>query len=268
MARDTGCSTGVAPRKRQTKSWGSYAGKDISPGRLKQLKATKSGKVKYMSKPKLLDLFCGAGGAAMGYHRAGFEVVGVDIKPQPHYPFEFYQADALEFSLVGYDAYHASPPCQRYSTMTKKWGRQNNHPDLIAVVRDVLSAIGCVYVIENVVGSPLINPLMLCGTMFGLGSGEYKLRRHRLFEISSGILFPPASCCHTGKALPVYGHAGGKSKRDGLTFPGTDTWRGGMGIDWMSGNELAEAIPPAYTEYIGNLLIKEIVANQHSLRLV
>lgn len=212
-----------------------------------------------MSKPRLLDLFCGAGGAAMGYHRAGFEVVGVDIKSQPHYPFEFIQADALTYPLDGFDAYHASPPCQRYSTMTKKWGRSNNHPDLIGPVREKLQAIKVPYVIENVEGAPLINPVMLCGSMFRLGSGKYNLRRHRLFECSWGILFPPASCNHKGLALPVYGHAGGKSNRDGLQFPGTDAWREGMGIDWMTGKELAEAIPPAYTEYIGKYLMQEVM---------
>jgi len=214
-------------------------------------------------KPKLLDLFCGDGGAAMGYHRAGFEVVGVDNKPQPHYPFEFIEADweePLGYLPVLWERenipymVHTSPPCQRYSTMTKKWGRQEQHPDLISAVREELQALDCIYVIENVSTAPLISPVMLCGTMFGLHSGEYWLRRHRLFE-SNVFIFAPASCFHTGKALPVYGHAGGKSKRDGLTFPGTDAWREGMGIDWMTGNELAEAIPPAYTEYIGKYLI-------------
>lgn len=258
-------------------------------------------------KPRLLDLFCGAGGAAMGYYRAGFEVVGVDIKPQPHYPFEFVQADWLEVLRylpglwerdgVKY-AVHASPPCQRYSTMTKKWGRQNNHPDLVEEVREELQALEVPYVIENVEGAPLINFVMLCGSMFGLGAiaeyhcdcggypfeyelgkygcpnccgegkailkNKYQLRRHRLFECSFGMVFPPAACCHQGLALPVYGHAGGQSKRDGLKFPGTDAWREGMGVDWMTGNELAEAIPPAYTEYIGKYLIQAVMATQWS----
>ena len=250
-------------------------------------------------KPRLLDLFCGAGGAAMGYSKAGFEVVGVDIKPQPHYPFEFIQADWVEplnylpslWERNGEPyAVHASPPCQRYSTMTAKWGRQEQHPDLIEPVRQALQDLECTYVIENVATAPLINPVMLCGSMFGLFAGEeyqcscgyffkkelgkygcpncngtesaeltkrYQLRRHRLFE-SNVFMFPPAPCSHTKQALPVYGHAGGKSKRDGLSFPGTDVWREGMGIDWMTGNELAEAIPPAYTEFIGKYLMREI----------
>ena len=143
--------------------------------------------------------------------------------------------------------------------MTAKWGRQQEHPDLIADVRSLLEGTGKVYVIENVLGAPLFTPLMLCGTMFGLHSGEYKLRRHRLFE-SHIFLFPPAPCAHTGKALPVYGHAGGSSKRDGLTFPGVAAWREGMGIDWMTQSELAEAIPPAYTEYIGKYLLEAVRA--------
>lgn len=206
-------------------------------------------------KPRLLDLFCGAGGASMGYHRAGFEVVGVDVNPQPRYPFEFIQADAMTFPLEGFDAIHASPPCQRYSTMTKKWGRSGEHPDLVAPVREALEDIGTPYVIENVPGAPLREPLMLCGSMFGLGAQGYQLRRHRNFETNSGTIWPPAMCSHQGQPLPVYGHAGGRSKRDGLTFPGTDAWREGMGIDWMTGKELAESIPPAYTTFIGEQLM-------------
>lgn len=213
---------------------------------------------------RVLDLFCGAGGAAMGYHRAGFEIVGVDIRPQPRYPFEFIQADWEEALSVLPGLWeregapyviHASPPCQRYSPMTKKWGREGDHPDLIDPVREAIEAISpWAYVIENVPKAPLISPLMLCGSMFGLGAQGYQLQRHRMFEISMEM-FAPASCAHVGQPLPVYGHAGGRSKRDGLKFPGTDAWREGMGIDWMIGKELAEAIPPAFTEYIGRKLL-------------
>lgn len=219
--------------------------------------------------PLLLDLFCGAGGAAMGYHRAGFEVVGVDINPQPHYPFEFIEADWEEplhylLGLWGRDgrpyAIHASPPCQRYSTMTKKWGREDDHPDLVAAVRQAIfdltdpGATAVPYVIENVPGAPLWEPMMLCGSMFALESQGYKLYRHRIFESNFWIL-PPAMCNHDRPALPVYGHAGGRSRRDGLTFPGTDAWREGMEIDWMTGKELAESIPPAFTEHIGRAIL-------------
>ena len=204
----------------------------------------------------------------MGYRRAGFEVLGVDIEPQPHYPFEFVQ-DGWEAALevlperferegIPY-AIHASPPCQAYSSMTKRWGRSGEHPDLIAAVRERLVKVGAPYVIENVVGAPLLDPVMLCGTMFGLGIAgtDYRLRRHRLFETSFPTPWPPASCAHTGRAVAVYGHAGGTSKRDGLRFTGTNGWREAMGIDWMTGSELAEAIPPAYTEWIGRRVLTE-----------
>jgi DNA (cytosine-5)-methyltransferase 1 len=217
-------------------------------------------------RPRLLDLFCGAGGAAMGYHRAGFDVVGVDINPQPHYPFEFIQSDWSEPLMVLPGLWeregvpyviHASPPCQTYSVMTKKWGRSGDHPDLVDPVREHLELIGAPFVLENVMGAPLRDPLMLCGSMFGLGSGTYQLRRHRIFEGGGGFVpgWAPSTCNHRGSALPVYGHAGGRSKRDGLIFPGTNAWREGMGIDWMTGKELAEAIPPAFTEWIGAQLI-------------
>jgi len=220
-------------------------------------------------RPRLLDLFCGAGGAAMGYYRAGFDVVGVDVNPQPHFPFEFIHADweeplrylpgLWEREGVPY-AIHASPPCQHYSTMTKKWGREDDHPDLVDEVRAAIfevidpGAEAIPYVIENVPGAPLWEPMMLCGTMFALESQGYGLQRHRIFE-SNIFLMPPAMCYHHLPALPVYGHAGGRSKRDGLKFPGIDAWREGMGIDWMTGKELAEAIPPAFTEHVGRQIM-------------
>lgn len=233
-----------------------------------------------MDKPRLLDLFCGAGGAAMGYSRAGFYVVGVDIKPQPHYcGDEFYQADALEFFVKHgseYDAVHASPPCQRFSAMTKRWGkqRQDIHPDLVAGTRVLLQLSGKPYVIENVLGAPLrYATLLLCGTMFGLQTKEgNQLRRHRIFEVSFPVGLTPPCQHNNGSAvgvygggqhplrrkpatIGVYGHAGGSSVRDGLEQFGTDARREAMGIDWMTGNELSEAIPPAYTEYIGKQLL-------------
>lgn len=203
--------------------------------------------------PVLLDLFCGAGGASAGYAEAGFEVIGIDINPQPNYPFKFIQADALDDRNwpLNVDAIHASPPCQHYSQMTKRWGTEDNHPDLIPPLRELLDEFGLHYVIENVENAPLDANLMLCGSMFGL-----KVRRHRLFETTFEI--PQPLCDHKtqGKVIGVYGHAGGSSKRDGLKFSGTDLWREAMEIPWMTGKELAEAIPPAYTEYIGRQLIK------------
>lgn len=214
------------------------------------------------SKAKLLDLFCKAGGASVGYARAGFEVVGVDIEPQPHYPFEFHQADALTYPLEGFDAYHASPPCQRYSSITKQHGVEvvESHPDLIMPIRNRLVATGKDYIIENVPGAKkeLINPFMLCGTMFMLESGEYHLRRHRYFECSFDIYFAPASCHHIGLPLSVYGHPGGSSCRDHVKMGYSEDWRVGMDIDWMTIEELAQAIPPAYTEYIGLHLMRHL----------
>jgi len=232
-------------------------------------------------KPKLLDLFCKAGGTSVGYARAGFEVEGVDIEPQPHYPFKFYQADALEFSLDGYDAYAASPPCQKFSVMTNgRWqDRVPNHPDLIQPVRERLIATGKPFVIENVPGARhlLINPIMLCGTAFNLGTKQgNQLRRHRYFELSFSFNEFLPQCQHNrGSVIGVYGggqhplwrkpatigvwgHAGGSSNRDGLVQFGTDARREAMGIDWMTGNELSEAIPPAYTEYIGRYLLEAV----------
>jgi len=208
-------------------------------------------------KPRILDLFCGAGGAAMGYARAGFEVVGVDLKPQPRYPFEFHQGDALEF--LGdhgreFDAIHASPPCQAYvrSGMVAKDGR---HPRLIDPVRFDLNEVGRPWVIENVPGAPLRTQVILCGSMFGLG-----VRRHRLFESNSSIfgLVPP--CNHSKPITGVYGHCHGKGgawHNGNKTMLPSDlaTWSREMGIDWMNERELALAIPPAYTEWIGKRLL-------------
>jgi DNA (cytosine-5)-methyltransferase 1 len=187
----------------------------------------------------------------MGYHRAGWEVVGVDIEPQPNYPFEFHQADALEFPLDGFDAIHASPPCQRYTRGAKRFGTTDRHPDLIAATRERLIEAGVPYVIENVDGAAddLINPMMLCGTMFGLG-----VIRHRLFE-TSFLIKQPRHHDHLRRVGDGYetvtGHAGGSSKRDGWKSGGVASWRAAMGIDWMTGDELAQAIPPAYAEYVG-----------------
>lgn len=203
-----------------------------------------------MKKPKLLDLFCGAGGASMGYYRAGFEVVGVDIVPQPNYPFEFYQADALEFPLDGFDAYHASPPCQAYSRLTEKRFRLN-HPDLIDSVREKLN-YRKLFVIENVpdAKNKLLHPIMLCGTMFGL-----KVYRHRYFEIFPEIFDLQVPCNHHKNPVLISGTTRRKSGRIENCI---NEKRQAIGIDWMTGKELDQAIPPAYTEYIGKYLIQQI----------
>ncbi len=226
-----------------------------------------------IDRPRLLDLFCGAGGAAMGYHRAGFEVVGVDIKPQPHYPFEFHQADAMTYPLDGFDAYHASPPCQGYIHL-KRGEDLNDYPLLIDDVRLKLIDTRKPFVIENVPAAKelLVNPLLLCGTMFGL-----PIWRHRYFEMSPPI-YPLLNTCNhklgtiefEGEKImiPVFISAGGDGK-DGVR-PSRQgiRWRPrqkhelrcrAMGIDWMTTRaELTEAIPPAYTEYIG-LQLMEVV---------
>jgi DNA (cytosine-5)-methyltransferase 1 len=226
-------------------------------------------------KPRLLDLFCGAGGASMGYHRAGFEVVGVDIKPQPNYPFPFIQADALDF-LIDYmyartdlvdppDTIHASPPCQRYSKMTGRWtGASKFHPDLVGITRELLESTGLPYIIENVEGAPLRQPITLCGRSFGLS-----IRRHRLFELSDfDIPLIPPCACGGSPALQVNGHPGGSSTRDPKArFGGTEEWKTGLGIDWMTGAEMAEAIPPAYTEFIGEHLLEYLGRYTETLKL-
>jgi DNA (cytosine-5)-methyltransferase 1 len=201
--------------------------------------------------PRLLDLFGGAGGAGMGYRQAGWEVVGVDIHPQPRYPFEFHQSDALKFLLEHheeFDAFHASPPCQAWTKAQRL--QKNDHPDFIAATRSAFELIGKPWVIENVPDSPLINPVELCGCMFS-GLGTY---RPRLFETSFGICQPPHQE-HLAKTTKM-----GRSPRDGEymhvvgNFSGVDKAREAMGIPWMTRDELAESIPPSYTEYIGLLL--------------
>lgn len=212
-----------------------------------------------MSRPALLDLFCGAGGATEGYRRAGFDVLGVDVRPRPRYRGDdFVQADALEYvRLMGwaFTAIHASPPCQRYSVATPV-ERRDDHPDLIDAVRDALQATGRPWVIENVRRAPLRGSLMLCGSMFGLN-----LVRHRYFEASGPWLSPfgPASCHHRRGMVTVTGHSGYR-----LLGPRpcervrSSVGEVAMGIDWMSRAELAQAIPPAYTEWIGRQL-REVV---------
>ena len=140
-------------------------------------------------RPRLLDLFCGAGGAAVGYHRAGFDVVGVDIKPQPHYPFEFHQADALTYPLEGFDAIHASPPCQAYSATMRATGSADRHPDLLHVVQRRLTDHGGRWVVENVDGAPFDWAFALCG--WGLGM---PFHRHRFFRLDTWALVPSTGC--------------------------------------------------------------------------
>jgi DNA (cytosine-5)-methyltransferase 1 len=207
-------------------------------------------------RPLLLDLFCGQGGAAEGYYRAGFDVVGVDINPQPRYPYEFHQADALTFSLDGFDAVHASPPCQAHSDLQKQSKRE--YRDFIPAVRARLKASGLFYVIENVEGASLIDPVVLCGTMFpGL-----RVIRHRLFESNYPLQQPdhpahPLVFTHD-KRKAHYGRLNQDESYVQVTGGGNCTVankRAAMGVPWMTGTGANEAIPPAYTEYIGRQLI-------------
>lgn len=215
-----------------------------------------------MSRPRILDLFCGAGGAGMGYHRAGFDVVGVDLHPQKNYPFEFHQGDALKFLLEHwreFDAYHASPPCQAFTNAQRIQG--NDHPDFITATRETFELIGAAdgakkwlrrkkWVIENVVGAPLFNRTTLCGSMFGL-----RTYRHRWFE-TSFVVYAPAHPGHTAPNAKM-----GRAPKPGEfmhvvgNFSGVKQAREAMGIDWMTRDELRESIPPAYTRFIGRQLI-------------
>jgi DNA (cytosine-5)-methyltransferase 1 len=224
---------------------------------------------------KLLDLFCCAGGAAMGYYRAGFtEIVGVDIAPQPRYPFEFVRGDALEYLTQHgheFDAIHASPPCQAYSEATPMQHR-GNHPDLIEPTRKALQTTGKPYVIENVENARhlLINPVKLCGSMFGL-----YFWRHRYFEINPSVfaLLPP--CWHRHRKVtatidgeqriiqtPILCTGGGdgqtSSRRTHRPRQPVVEIRWATDLHWMTQQELSEAIPPAYTEWIGRHLMEHI----------
>jgi DNA (cytosine-5)-methyltransferase 1 len=236
-----------------------------------------------MTRPILLDLFCGAGGAAMGYHRAGFDVVGVDIAPQPHYPFEFHLADALTFPLDGFDAIHASPPCQHYSIMNNlPWLRLRETWDSIPPTRERLTAATVPWIIENVDGAPL-DRFFLCGAMFGLRFEDgTPIYRHRLFETSPDFfLLAPGHPKHTAKVTSPERNAKGnvssglrrrvlssagirEISRQGVPGKASKAtlarFGGALGIDWMSGPEVGQAIPPAYTEWIGAQLLRAIGA--------
>lgn len=204
-----------------------------------------------MSSPRALDLYCGAGGASVGYHRAGFEIVGVDCVHQKNYPFEFIQADGLTYLADHgheYDFIHESPPCQKFSTTQVIWGRE--YLDLLTPTREALMDSGTPYVIENVVGAPMVSPIRLCGLMFHL-----RVYRHRLFE-SNLLLFEPEHPRHTEKAAKV-----GRQPAEGQImsiaghFANIAAAREAMGISWMKRDELAQAIPPAYTFYVGRQVL-------------
>lgn len=214
-----------------------------------------------MSKPRLLDLFSCAGGAGVGYARAGFDVVGVDIDPQPNYPYEHHVGDALQYLAKhgkDFDAIHASPPCQGYTALKAVHG--NPWPLLIEPVRDLLEQIEKPYVIENVQGAPIRRDMVLCGEMFGL-----RVLRHRYFELGNWTGTAPDHLPHRGRVagwrhgqyydgpyFAVYGNGGGKGT--------VAQWQDAMGIGWTNDRrELAEAIPPAFTHHIGTQLLAALV---------
>lgn len=215
-------------------------------------------------RPRLLDLFAGAGGCSVGYERAGFEVVGVDNEPHPDYPFRFVLADALDVLSDGeflntFDVVHASPPCQAYSDLHHL--SDAAHPDLVAPVRDALRAWGGLYVIENVEGSPLAGALTLCGSEFDLwadcGDGvRRQLRRHRLFE-SNAWLMGAGGCMHRGQPIGVYGTGGGGQMTRGYKGNLTES-RQATGAYWMNRSDVSQCVPPAYTEHIGSQLLATI----------
>jgi DNA (cytosine-5)-methyltransferase 1 len=196
-------------------------------------------------RPRLLDLFCCAGGAAMGYHRAGFDVVGVDINPQPRYPFEFHQGDANEWPLDGFDVIHASPPCQDHSVSSALHDGEHGTGWMLDHTIARLRASGLPFIVENVGGAEMPSALTLCGTVFGLG-----LHRHRRFETSFAVMSPgcdPSRVRYRGRDADVFGH-----------HSNTDRVRTEWGVDWMTRDEISQCIPPAFTEWIGAQLLEHL----------
>jgi DNA (cytosine-5)-methyltransferase 1 len=233
-----------------------HAAHDITASGLWSLRGGK------VSQPLLFDLYCGAGGASMGYSLAGFDVIGVDIAPQPNYPFPFIQAHVLSLNAsltVGAAFIHASPPCQAFTKAQTIQGR--DHADLLTPTRDWLSHTGTPFIIENVPGAPMRAHVELCGSMFGL-----QVRRHRWFEFEPQRMMLAPPCRHVweaGSPVGVYGHTGGVSTREGHRKSGNHgwlkaDWERAMGIDWMSRDELAQAVPPAYTRWIGSHILRAI----------
>ena len=224
---------------------------------------------------RILDLYCAGGGAAMGYARAGFIPVGVDINRQPNYPFPFIQGDAIRvlsellydeigvevdgqmLTIRDFDAIHASPPCQRYTRKSANWGRARTsvieHPDLLAPTRAALMQAEMPWVIENVPGAPIDAHLMLCGSMFGL-----KIQKHRLFESNVPLVLAPASCKHVGLYNPWQGPGRSAAKhREAQDTPWLPQSGGASRAAGYTG-DVNNAIPPAYTEFIGKQLMKAI----------
>jgi DNA (cytosine-5)-methyltransferase 1 len=209
---------------------------------------------------RLLDLFCGQGGSSWGYHLAGFDVTGVDIRPQPRHPLPFIHGEALEYLAEHgheYDVIHASPPCRAYTKARGGVRIAYRHPDLVVPVREALIALGKPYVMENVPGAPLLDPVELCGAMFGL-----RTYRHRRFETS----FPLAVPDHPEHVVPVARMGRPASEGQFLSivgnFSGVVAAREVMGMPWANQDGLRQAVPPAYTRWIGSRMAVDMA--QHS----
>lgn len=206
-------------------------------------------------RPQALDLFCGAGGASMGLRRAGFDVTGIDIRPQPHYPFRFWCGDALHLArdqLAAFDLVWASPPCQAFTAYKRRPNHVVDRDNLIPSVREMLLRYADKWVIENIPGAPLRNPITLCGSMFGLD-----VRRHRLFETNFPLIEPR---CQHDRQTPRFPQATNRKNKRCTVEIGVwriplDVQRRAMGIDWMGIKELSQSVPPAYAEYIGRSAI-------------
>lgn len=227
-----------------------------------------------MTRPRLLDAFCGGGGGAVGYHRAGFDVVGIDIAPMPTYPYlDLIQGDALvwlrdrEF-LADFDVLAASPPCKLYTTMRARSNKVPEHlrtkydDRLLAETRRLLIASGKPYVIENVVGAPVRSDLILCGSMFGLGVDDAILKRHRLFESNVPMPAPPPDACSGRRVVGVYGTGGAWTRTapggGGVKVSGPEA-AAALGVDWTTSQDvLSQMIPPAYTEWIGRRVLEHL----------
>ena len=208
-----------------------------------------------MTRPRALDLFCCAGGASAGLVAAGFDVVGVDLEPQPEYPYSFVQADALTFDLTGFDFVWASPKCQAFTAYKRRPGHVREVENQIPEVRAKLRASGIPHVIENIPGAPLEHPFILCGSMFGLD-----VRRHRQFEATFPVLVPP---CNHAAQTPRFACATNRTNKRCTVEVGVyriplAVQRAAMGISWMSLPTLSQAIPPAYAELIGRAALRAI----------
>ena len=205
---------------------------------------------------RCLDLFCAAGGAGMGLHRAGFDVTGVDINPQPNYPFKFIQGDAMDTSLEGYDLVWASPPCQGYSAMQAIHKNSNKHPDLVEPMREKLKEWGGLWIIENVANSPLKTHFMLCGTMFGL-----RIIKHRYFEASFQLPLMMPPCNHSDVYDPWHGKGRTAAKMQEAQGTPWIPQGGGGGRAAGKTGDLNNAIPPAYSEFLGKEAMKLLTPN-------